>query len=118
MIRRSAVPLVLEGIRKDRPGRPNLMRIVRETDDYSTEAEMMRKVAENRMRLSALTRQIEDDFAEDYDPDDFTSELDYIKTTIQLGILQVTGELEATKTADEIFETEAAAVVRSALARL
>lgn len=115
MIRRSAVPLVLEGIRKDHPGRPNLLRIIRETEEYSDEAEIMHKVAENRMRLDALTRQVEEDFAEDYDPDDFTSELDYIKTSIQLGILQLTGELQETLTSDEIFESEAATISQTAL---
>ncbi len=107
---------MLDGIRKDRPGRPNLVRIIRETDDYSDDADMMRKVAENRLRLDALTRGVEEDFADDYDPDDFTLELDYIKTSIQLGILQLTGELEATLTSDEIFDTEIASAVPSAFA--
>jgi len=109
------VPLVLEGIRKDRPGRPNLIRIIREADEYSDDADIMRKVAENRMRLDALTRQVEEDFAEDYDPDDFTSELDYIKASIQLGILQLTGELQETLTSDEIFESEVQSIAQTAL---
>ena len=116
MIRRSAVPLVLDGIRKDHPSRPNLIRIIREADDYSDEAEMMRRVAENRLRLDALTREVEEDFAEDYDSDDFSLELDYIKTSIQLGILQLTGELQATPTSDEIFESEISSSVPTAFA--
>ena len=107
---------MLEGIRKDRPGRPNLIRIIRETDDYSEDADLMRKIADNRMRLDALTRQVEEDFPEDFNPDDFTLELDYIKASVQLGILQLTGELEETQTADEIFEAEATAFAQTAFA--
>jgi len=116
LIRRSAVPLVLEGIRKDRPGRPNLLRIIREAEEYSDDANVMRKVAENRMRLDSLTLQVEDDFPEDYDPEDFASELDYIKTSIQLEILQLTGELQETQTSDEIFDAEVASIAPSELA--
>jgi hypothetical protein len=116
LIRRSAVPLVLEGIRRDRPGRPNFVRIIREAEDYSEDADIMRKVAENRMRLDALTRQVEEDFPEDFDPDDFTTELDYIKASIQLGILELTGELEETQTSDEIFDAEATSFAQTALA--
>lgn len=116
MIRRSAVPLALEGMRWDHSGRPNLVRIIREADDYSDDAEIMRKVADNRLRLDALGRQIEEDFIEDFDPDDFAAELDYIKASIQLGILQLTGELEEGQTSDEIFESEVRSMAESALA--
>ncbi len=110
------MPLVLEGIRKDQRGRPNLIRIIRETEDYLEDAEIMRKVAENRFRLDSLMRQLEEDFPEDYDPDDFTSELDYIEASVQLGILQLTGELQETQTADELFEEEVALTAREAFA--
>lgn len=116
LIRRSAVPLALEGMRWDHSGRPNLVRIIREADDYSDDAEIMRKVADNRLRLDALGRQIEEDFIEDFDPDDFAAELDYIKASIQLGILQLTGELEEGQTSDEIFESEVRSMAESALA--
>jgi hypothetical protein len=114
LIRRSAVPLVLDGIRKDQRGRPNLVRIIRETEDYSDDAETMHKVAENRLRLDSMMRQLEEDFPEDYDPDDFTSELDYIKASVQLGILQLTGELHETHSADELFEEEVELTAREA----
>ncbi len=110
------MPLVLDGIRKDQRGRPNLVRIIRETDDYSDDAETMRKVAENRLRLDSMMRQLEEDFPEDYDPDDFTSELDYIKASVQLGILQLTGELQETQSADELFDEEVALTAHEAFA--
>ena len=110
------MPLVLDGIRKDQRPRPNLIRIIRETDDYSDDAEMMRKVAENRLRLDSLMRQLEEDFPEDYDPDDFTSELDYVKASVQLGILQLTGELQETQSADELFDEEVAFTAHEAFA--
>jgi len=114
MIRRSAVPLVLDGIRRDHPRRPNLLRIIRETEEYSDDAETMKKVADNRFRLDSLCRQLEEDFPEDYDPDDFSTELDYIKASIQLGILQLTGELCETQSADELFEDEATSFAQEA----
>ena|GEM_PF-1923875 len=110
------MPLVLEGIGRDRPGRSNLVRIIRETEDYSNDANIMRRIADNRMRLDALTRQIEEDFPEDFEPDDFTTELDYINASIQLGILQLTGELEETQTSDEIFDSEVEPFAETALA--
>ena len=110
------MPLVLDGMRKDHRGRPNLVRIIRETEEYSDDAEMMRKVAENRLRLDTMMRDLEEDFPEDYDPDDFTSELDYIKASVQLGILQLTGELQESQSADEIFDEEVALTAREVLA--
>ncbi len=105
------MPLVLDGIKKDQRNRPNLLRIIRESDEYSDDADTLRKVAENRMRLDTLMRELEEDFPEDYDPDDFTTELDYIKASVQLGILQLTGELQESHTADELFEEEVSATV-------
>jgi len=110
------VPLVLDGMRKDQRGRPNLLRIIREAEEYSDDAEILHKVAENRLRLDTLTRQLEEDFPEDYDPEDFTAELDYIKASVQLGILQLTGELQETQTSDELFEEEVALTAHEALA--
>ena len=110
------MPLVLDGMRKDQRGRPNLLRIIREAEEYSDDAEILHKVAENRLRLDTLTRQLEEDFPEDYDPEDFTAELDYIKASVQLGILQLTGELQETQTSDELFEEEVALTAHEALA--
>ena len=103
-------------MRKDQRGRPNLLRIIREAEEYSDDAEILHKVAENRLRLDTLTRQLEEDFPEDYDPEDFTAELDYIKASVQLGILQLTGELQETQTSDELFEEEVALTAHEALA--
>ncbi len=110
------MPLVLEGIRKDQRGRSNLVRIIREADDYADDADMMRRVAENRMRLDVLSKQIEEDFPDDYDPEDVKSELDYIEASIQLGILQLTGELSEGQTSEELFEEEVALTAHEAFA--
>ncbi len=110
------MPLVLDGIRKDQRGRPNLLRIIRESEDYLDDAEILRKVAENRLRLDTLIKELEEDFPEDYDPDDFTTELDYIKASVQLGFLQLTGELQESQTSDELFDEEVALTSHEVLA--
>ena len=105
--RKLAVPLAIEGFRKDDENRPTLIRIIKESDEYAEDAEVLRRLSENRMRLDNLSRDIEEDF-DDVDTSDIAMELDYMKATIQLGILEVTGELEESPTAEELFETEVA----------
>ncbi len=76
--------------------------MLRLTDEESEEQDLLARIAENRMRIEALAKDMEQGWGAIESSD--TAELDYLKASIQLGLLEITGELEATPYADEIFE--------------
>ncbi|MGQ9587946.1 MAG: hypothetical protein ACUVT7_06160 [Thermoplasmata archaeon] len=103
MNRRLVVPLAFERAGREAGGRTRKPRTLRESCEDGEDLEILKKLAENRMRLARLQEDIERD-PEVIDDDDIANELDYLKATIQLGLLEVTGELEEIPTSEEVFE--------------
>ncbi len=81
-------------------------RIVRTRKLRASESEDLRilgKLAENRMRIERLVRDIERN-PETVDCSEISNELEYIKANIQLGLVELGGEIEETPSADDIFD--------------
>ncbi len=102
MMRKLAVPIAVEKSRRTRSDPLFKTRMLRLADDESEDNELLAKIAENRIRIDALAKGVDEGWGL-IDSDDL-AELDYLKASIQLGLLEITGELEATPCSDELFE--------------
>lgn len=100
--RKLAVPIAVSQTHTGRADPLFRTRMLKLSDESTEECEVLSKIAENRMRIEALVKEI------DENPGDFeatdSSELDYLKASIQLGLLEITGELEDVPYSDELFE--------------
>jgi len=101
--RKLAVPLAFEKGAYVIGNRTRKPRVLRESCEDVEDLEIMKKLADNRMRLARLREDVEEN-PEVGDDGDIARELDYLKATIQLGLLEVTGELEEIPSSEEMFE--------------
>ena len=102
MKRKLAVPIAVEQGHSSHKETILRTRLLKLSDEETEEQEVLAKLVENKLRIDALAKEIDETWSE-LDPDD-EEELDYIEATIQLGLLEITGELEATPYSDELFE--------------
>lgn len=102
MKRKLAAPLA---VHKLRSGAMKARRL--KDSDNAEDIRILATLAENRLRLDRLER----DIAEDegfYGTEDFSFELDYIKTSIQADLLGMEDSLAQAPDSEEIFEDVAA----------
>lgn len=102
MKRKLAVPIAVEQSRRNQVDPIFRTRFLRLSDEDSEEHEILAKLADNRARIEALVREMEESPG-DFDADD-SNDLDYLKASIQLGLLEITGEMEEIPYSDELFE--------------
>lgn len=106
MQRKLAVPIVLgsaEFCRKQTRPR-KLSHRIEDPEEYA----ILTKLAENRMRIERLEKDIATS-CEGFDCSDIVNELDFLKANIQIGLLEVTNDLEEIPTSEEILQEEALA---------
>ena len=102
MKRKLAVPIAVNQGHRNHADPLFRKRMLRLSDEESEDYETLAKIAENRVRIDALLKQVEEWPAEFEEED--SAELDYLEATIQLGLLEITGELEDIPYSDELFD--------------
>src|SRR5512136_434214 len=101
--RKLAVPLALDNLWKDVAAKRTIRRILRESEEDPGDTEIMKRLAENKVRLRRLWDDIEENPVAG-ETRDVQNDLDYLKASIQIGLLQVNAELEDVPYSDEMFD--------------
>jgi hypothetical protein len=101
--RRLAVPLALSNLEKCFDNRMKKPRKLRKSDNDPQDYKILTTLAENRVRIDSLLKEMEED-PTPFECSDVLSELDFIKANIQLGLLGVSSDLDETMSSDEVFE--------------
>jgi hypothetical protein len=101
--RKLAVPLALDNLWENAAAKRTVRRILRESEEDPGDIEIMRRLAENKVRLTRLWDDIESNPVS-AETRDVQNDLDYLKASIQLGLLQVAADLGDIPYSDEIFE--------------
>jgi hypothetical protein len=101
--RRLAVPLALSDLEKCIENKLRKPRKLRKSDDDPQDYKILQTLADNRVRIDSLLKDMEEDPIP-FECSDVLSELDFIKANIQLGLLGVSSDLDETMSSDEIFE--------------
>jgi len=101
MKRRSAVPLAISSM--DQTGQ-NVMRRTRKLKVSGTDVEsqgFLGKLAENRMRIEKIERDVWQ--CSDVDCADIVEEIELLRANIELGLVEIAGELEDIRSSEEIL---------------
>lgn len=101
--RKLAVPIALDNLWQNAAAKRTMRRILRETEVYPGDTEIMRKLAENKVRLTRLWDDIKSNPIS-VESGDVQNDLDYLKTSIQIGLLQTSAELTDVPYSDEVLE--------------
>jgi len=101
--RKLAVPLALGNLWENHENKMERSRRLREKEGDAEDLRILMTLADNRVRLEKLSRDLEHSTGMEED-EELQDELDYINASIQLGLLEITGELEEIQSSDELFE--------------
>ena len=107
--RKLAVPIVpeaspvLDDVWRSHRRRGPRTRTLKEPEGDPEEMHILMKLADNRIRLERLKREI-DELTEIDDSDDLMAELDYVNATVSLGLLEIMGELSEIESSEEVLE--------------
>lgn len=107
--RKLAVPLVpevspvLDNIWSAHMKRAPKTRALKESDEDSEDMRIMMKLADNRLRLERLRKEL-DELSGIDDSGDVMADLDYINASVSLELLEVMGELSELESSDELFD--------------